>query len=49
METLTRDQLKELDYNNADISCKDDDDQGNRYNLLNTLRHRAVYVWTHAP
>ena len=49
VETLTRDQLKELDYNNGDLSCKDDDDQGNRYNLINSLRatvHGVYYAYT---
>ena len=49
VETLTREQLAELDYNNADISCKEDDDVGNRFNVLNTLRatvHGVYWVWT---
>ena len=48
VETLTRDQLKELDYNSADLSCKDDDDRGNRYNVINSLRatvHGVYYAY----
>ena len=48
VETLTRDQLKELDYNNAEIDCKDDPEQGNKLKLINTLRAtvHSVY-WTY--
>ena len=48
VETLTVDQLKELDYNNADIDCKDDVDRGNKLNVINTLRSsvHGVY-WTY--
>ena len=48
VETLTHDQLKELDYNNGEIECKDDTDRGNRYNLINTMRtsiHGAYYAY----
>ena len=30
VETLTRDQLTELDYNNGELNCKTNDKQGNR-------------------
>ena len=48
VETLTRDQLKELDYNNGELSCKTNDKQGNRFKLINTLRStvHGVY-WTY--
>merc|ERR1719316_289060 len=48
VETLTHDQLKELDYNNADIDCKDDPERGNKKKLINTLRAsvHGVY-WTY--
>ena len=48
VETLTTDQLKELNYDDTGIDCKEDTDQGNRYNLLNTLRsniHGAYYAY----
>jgi len=48
VETLTHDQLKELDYNNAEIDCKDDDDRGNKLKVINSLRAsvHGVY-WTY--
>ena len=49
VETLTRDQLKELDYNNGNIDCKDDPDKGNKLKLLNSLRatvHGVYYAYT---
>lgn len=48
VETLTRDQLKELDYNNPDIDCKDDPERDNKLKMLNTLRAtvHGVY-WTY--
>ena len=48
VETLTRDQLKELDYNNGDIDCKENDEQGNKRKLINTLRstvHSVYYAY----
>ena len=50
VETLTRPQLKELDYNNGDIDCKENDEQGNRLKLHNTLRatvHSVYYAYHH--
>ena len=48
VETLTRDQLDELGYGNADIDCKDDPERGNKKKLINTLRAsvHGVY-WTY--
>ncbi len=48
VETMTHDQLKELDYNNGELDCKENDDQGNRLKLGNTLRStvHGVY-WTY--
>lgn len=46
--TLTHDQLSALDYNNHDIDCKKDTDQGNRFKLLNTLAvsvHGVYYAY----
>ena len=48
VETLTHDQLKELDYNNQDLDCKDDYDRGNKFKMLNTLRvsvHSLYYAY----
>ena len=50
VETLTRDQLKELDYNNGDIDCGDNEERGNRLKLHNTLRatvHSVYYAYHH--
>ena len=50
VETMTRAQLKELDYNNGEIDCKDNDDKGNRLKLINTLRstvHGVYYAYHH--
>ena len=51
VETLTRDQLTELDYNNVGLSCKEDEDRGNRYNVINSLRAtvHGVYYAYHSP
>jgi len=48
VESMTHDQLKELDYNNADLKCKDNNEQGNKRKLINTLRStvHSVY-WTY--
>ena len=48
VESITHDQLKELDYNNADLKCKDNNEQGNKRKLINTLRStvHSVY-WTY--
>ena len=48
VETLTGDQLTELDYNNGELNCKTNDKQGNRFKLINTLRAtvHGVY-WTY--
>ena len=48
VESLTHDQLKDLDYNNADLKCKDNNEQGNKRKLINTLRStvHSVY-WTY--
>ena len=51
VETLTHDQLKELDYNNGQLDCKDSDKRGNRLKLINTLRatvHSVYYAYHHA-
>jgi len=48
VETLTHDQLKELDYNNQDLDCKNDYDRGNKLKMLNTLRvsvHSLYYAY----
>lgn len=48
VETLTHDQLKALDYNNADIDCGKDVDRGNALKLSNTLRatvHGVYYAY----
>ena len=48
VETLTHDQLKELDYNNGDLDCKESDTSGNRLKLINTLRatvHSVYYTF----
>lgn len=48
VETMTHDQLKELDYNNADLKCKDNNEQGNKRKLINTLRstvHGVYYTY----
>jgi len=47
-ETLTMDQIKQLDYSNPEIDCKDDPEQGNKKKLINTLRAtvHSVY-WTY--
>ena len=50
VETLTLDQLKELDYDNGEISCKKNDKQGNRLKVINTLRatvHSVYYAFHH--
>jgi hypothetical protein len=50
VETLTHDQLKELDYNNGDLNCKTNDKQGNRLNVINSLRatvHGVYYAFHH--
>jgi len=47
---MTRGQLKDLDYNNADIDCKDNDEKGNKLKLINTLRstvHGVYYAYHH--
>lgn len=48
VETLTHDQLKELDYKNPSIDCKDSVKRGNKKKLINTLRAtvHGVY-WTY--
>ena len=48
VETLTKDQLDELDYLNPELECKEDTDLGNRFKLINTLRtnvHSAYYAY----
>jgi hypothetical protein len=48
VETLTHDQLKELDYNNGELDCKESDTSGNRLKLINTLRatvHSVYYTF----
>jgi len=48
VETLTKDQLDELDYMNPKLDCKEANDHGNRYKLINTLRtnvHSAYYAY----
>jgi hypothetical protein len=50
VETLTHDQLKELDYNNGELDCKESDNSGNRLKLINTLRatvHSVYYAYHH--
>jgi hypothetical protein len=50
VETMTHAQLKELDYNNADIDCKENEEQGNRLKLHNSLRatvHSVYYAYHH--
>ena len=37
VETLTHDQLKELDYNNAGLDCKDDPERGNKKKMLQSI------------
>ena len=51
VETLTHDQLKELDYNNGELECKTNDKQGNRLKVINTLRAtvHGVYWAYHDP
>ena len=51
VETMTHDQLKELDYNNAELDCSDNNEKGNRRKLMNTLRTtvHGVYWAYHHP
>ena len=51
VETLTHDQLKELDYSNFGLDCKDDKERGNKLKVINTLRstvHGVYYAYHHA-
>lgn len=50
VETLTHDQLKELDYQNHELDCKEDKERGNKLKLINTLRstvHGVYYAYHH--
>ena len=48
VETLTHDQLKQLDYNNPSLDCGDDDEEGKKLKVINSLRAtvHGVY-WTY--
>jgi hypothetical protein len=48
VETMTHDQLVELDYNNGELDCKDNNEQGNKRKVINSLRAtvHSVY-WTY--
>ena len=51
VETLTLDQLKELEYSDHDLDCKDDQESGNKRKVINTLRstvHGVYYAFHHA-
>jgi len=50
VETMTTEQLKELDYNNPELDCSDNDEQGNRKKVMNTLRstvHGVYWAYNH--
>ena len=51
VETLTQDQLDELNYDDGELSCKESDTVGNRLKLINTLRAtvHSVYYAYHSP
>ena len=51
VETLTEEQLKELNYDDAELDCKESDTTGNRLSVINTLRAtvHSVYYAYHSP
>jgi hypothetical protein len=48
VETLTLEQLAELNYDDGDLDCKEDNDAGNRLKVTNSLRatvHSVYYTY----